>query len=442
MPTLIEVRSNIAENRAADYERNKKFEEVTDLAERVGFPIRTTISYYLRGESLVACTDTKNRAFVEQTYQAKQEGINTFTGDQAFEAVRRGHEHDEAIMVERFARGELGGNVLAKVSRVPDAVVEGRTSIKGYRRDTLRTFVRVYCKTLSGVDCIIFSLDHNDEAGLSSVGEKIGMQIVGRPSESVLADSRLYDVDDPSSFADGLVDECISSYDDAIYQNTGEVRHAGSIFVDQTDAHAAVDMQSDLLHSHFKAISAIAGMALNEAAKEDLYEVERGRTSAAIALRYRGVEVGSSSDASVSAELESGNYERDCSTATENGMQQGNKGGEEISMTCPFCGLTTVGDPCAFRLVCGKCDAEVRGGRLWDKGIGRAAALARQAQASVFGSEPRPSLDRKNTSTNKVDKDSIQRLFGANAIVRSELAIGGRDRFVVDKVTNEVYAKL
>ena len=68
--TVLETRQRIEASRERDFEMNRRFEEMTDLAERIGFPIETNIYYDLRGESLYARTDTKSRAFIEQTFQA------------------------------------------------------------------------------------------------------------------------------------------------------------------------------------------------------------------------------------------------------------------------------------------------------------------------------------------------------------------------------------
>ena len=437
MPQSADMRKFITERRHADYERNRRFEEMTDLAERLGYPIHTTIDYDLCGDQLIARTDTKRRAFTEQTFQAMQDGRRQFTGDQAFEAVRRTHEHAEAMQAEQLARGELAGNVLIKVSKVPDAVVEGTTSIKGYRRDLLRSFVRVYRRTEHGVSCTLFTLDHMNQSGMERVAGLIGMDLTSRNSEDILADHVVVDTDDSEAFVLEFVDAVISQYDEAVYAMTSKRTHAGSYYLDQYDAQTTVQSQPNILREHFEAIAMITGMALNDGAKEDLREIERQRTAAAISLASRGYEITSAHDAAVSTEVAQGNYDRECPTATENGMSQG-EAEKEIAMTCPYCGLTTVGDPCAFRLVCQKCDAEVRGGKLMSKGIGRSAAIRRGQQNKVKESHEQ----RVMTCEVMSNEHMIQRRYGEKAVMYAIGILGGVRYEIVDSSTGQVIDNL
>ena len=59
------------------------------------------------------------------------------------------------------------------------------------------------------------------------------------------------------------------------------------------------------------------------------------------------------------------------------------------------------GRPCGFGIVCSQCDAEVRGGKLWNKGIGRTAARTRNAQKKLFGSDTIQPLHQKKTRSHQ-----------------------------------------
>ena len=50
--------------------------------------------------------------------------------------------------------------------------------------------------------------------------------------------------------------------------------------------------------------------------------------------------------------------------------------------------------------------------------------------------------DNKSEGNAATSFTEIQKQFGTQAIVVSRLAIGGKDTLVVNKYTNEVYAKL
>lgn len=328
MPQAIQQRQNreiIEQHRREAYEQfelNQEFEEKTDIAERLGYAIDVTISYRMKNGKAYCVSDTQDRPFSNQTFLALQRGQANFTGSQAFEAVRLSHEHDEALMVDEFGAGTLDGNVLMKLSRVPDAVVAGTTDIKGYRRDILRSFVRLYWREDTMVHCRLFTLDQNNQAGLQRVGELLDIAI-DRSSEDILADHTLLQVpDSPRQFLFGLTESIKQTYDSSVLATTGRNSYAGSLWHEQSDAMAAIDAQEYLFREHMKSVRAIRQLGLNAAAKDDLLEIERQRTAAAIKLASSGVEIGSSSDGAVSTEVASGNYGRECATASENGMNQ------------------------------------------------------------------------------------------------------------------------
>jgi|JI10StandDraft_1071094.scaffolds.fasta_scaffold32012_2 ribosomal protein S27AE len=432
--TVLETRQRIEASRERDFEMNRRFEEMTDLAERIGFPIETNIYYDLRGESLYARTDTKSRAFIEQTFQAREEARYMFTGDQAFEQTRRASEHQEAIDVERLAKGELSGNVMVKVSKVPDAIVDGRTSIKGYKRDTLRTFVRMYHRDGGTVRCKLFSIDHNNQIGLQRVGKLVGIKLTGRSSEDILADSSLFDVEDPEAFVEELTEQSIQSYDQAIHEQTGELTRGGSRFVSELDAQSAVESQPHLLSEHFAAISAIVGLGLNESAREDLFEIERQNTAAAISLAVRGYFVGSTGDAAVAAEVAQGNYTRECPTGSENAMQQGEsdltKDWIREVQQCPKCGQTKVIARKEGEVISGSCGCHLNvcTGKYWT------------TKPSKKDSKPvMPTQELGKQRLQDTSKDVlVKRAYGATAVLKTYVVFGGAHHDVIDNKSGVV----
>ncbi len=411
------------------FEQNERFEEMTDLAERIGFPIETDIYYELRGESLYAMSDTKSRAFIEQTYQSKQEAQYLFTGDQSFEVVRRSHEHDEAIDTERLAKGELGGNVMIKVSKVPDAIVYGTTSIKGYKRETMRTFIRMYNREGSMVRCKLFSIDQNNHDGLQRIGKLIGIQLTDRSSEDILADSIVVDVDDADQFVNEMSEALLKTYDDTMYEQTGKRTRGGSHFSTELDAQSAVESQPHLLREHFDAISAIAGLGLNPAAHEDLLEIERQKTAAAISLSARGQFVSSTGDGSVAAEVAQGNYSRECPTSSENAMQQGEadlmKDWIKVIEKCPKCGDTKVLASKHGEIISGACGCHLNvcTGEYWKEEIPKKTT-------------PKEIVAVSQQTEKRINKhDLIRHLYGEKAVLYTRGTIGGASYDIKEKDT-------
>jgi len=84
------------------------------------------------------------------------------------------------------------------------------------------------------------------------------------------------------------------------------------------------------------------------------------------------------------------------------------------------------------------CAAQVRDGKVGSTGRGRSAALrSRDERASVAEKLLRPSGQAV-----KRKADAIKQTYGDNAVLRRELVIGGEHRYVIDKFSKAVIAKL
>lgn len=427
-----QTRSLVAENnerRYQEYEKNKRFEEETDIAERIGYPIDVSIYYQLHEDGLYAKSDSRHRPFHEQTREAKQRGLVNFTGDQAFEYTRLSHEHDEALMADAFARGELGGNVMIKLSRVPDAVATNQTDIRGYRRDLLRSFVRIYYRDESEVTCRLYSLDGNHQVGLERVGNLLDIEIGNKSSEDILADVTLIDVppQDLSQFVEGIVQKTKQAYDREISMSRGEVTHAGSLLLHKDDAHQLVRAQSRLVDQHMAAISSIQAAGLGD----DMLEIERQRTAAAIKLAIGGAKIGSNSDTVVSSEVSQGNYGRECATAT--GMNQAVATSEFKSGKCRVCLARTKVGACS---VCASC--EMADNRGIDLRALHKEALVKQNRLSQ---KTKATLEPVSQPQKLSKNEQLQLLYGKYATMRFETTIGGADVIIFDRRTGEILIK-
>lgn len=415
------------------FEANRRFEEMTDIAERLSYPIDTTIDYELRGDAVYACTDTVMRPFHNQTLQALLAGEQQYGGDQQFQRERLRLEHEEALTVDRLARGELEGDILVKYSKVPDAVVEDRTSINGYRRDLLRSFVRIYYKTDSGVTCRLFTLDHNHPEAVQRVGQLIGIDTT-RPSEAVLADSALYrcEDEDPATITDQLASRIIELYDATVFKATGIETHAGSMYLSKQEAMSVIANHSQLVSQHMDAIARI----MAHGRQEEALERERRKTAAAIKLAAEGHDITSTGDASVAVEAAQGNYGGDCPTA--NGMNQAQTMENIWSHgECQVCFVKTQVGSCR---VCARCAAAD------DRGIDllklREANLKKR-QTSTRLAARSFELSSDSPQTRKPSQhEQVKRAYGQHAVVHTEVVIGGVHRYAKDKRTGALLAKL
>ena len=341
MNTLLRRRER-AQHDYERYEAHRRFEEATNIAERVGYPIRHRIAYVMRGGQAYAATDTRERPFRELTAESLEHAQRTFTGVNAFEIQRRELEHAESLLVEQLGRGELPGNVLVKMSPIPDAVREGRADIGGYRRDLLRSYVRIYYKQGDTVQCLLFTLDRSNQSALSAVGHMLGID-ADQGSEAVLADYAVMDMSHVDDAAiDQLADAVIQCYDDVSFEQTGQQLHAGSLLRDRTDALSMVMSRGVLLDEHMQTINGIVGSTLPEL-REPLLEGQRRRMAAAIDELEHGGVVHSLGDAAVTARESQGNYDADCPPGS-NAMALGREQDDcmFVSSICPICGTKNV----------------------------------------------------------------------------------------------------
>ncbi len=435
------TRATPAERNYERYEKNKRFEEISDIAERIGYAVDTTITYELRGDSLFAMTDTQDRPFHTQTEQAKREGEYKFQGTEAFEYTRLCHEHDEALFIDAFARGEVDADIVMKLSRVPDSVAHGTTAIKGYRRDLLRSFVRIYYKDEEVVKCRLFTLDGNNQSGLERVGDLVGIEVRGKSSEDILASTGLKHVEEAKEHVALLGDYLKTVYDTAVLETTGQVTSAGSRFMDKRDAHSLVASKHNLVEQHMHAIAKIQLLAQADT-MEAYLEAERRRVAAAIKLSLEGADISSSDAAAVSAEIATNNYGRECATST-NGMNQTEsdlmKDWVKRVEACPLCGEKNVLAQKAGEVISGidcGCQLNVCTG---EKTIGKKKIAQKNAKNTIVNKNA-----RKYHTSEKIPprKEILTRQFGKYATLRTRTVVGDAIREVVHKYTGDVIARL
>ena len=435
------VREQISQRGAERYEAYRLFEEKTDLGERLSLPIENHLELeVVNGQVFGRDTTGRQRRMVEWSRQAYEVALRdpAFAGANAVERERRKHEYDEAVAVEQLGPGEA----MVVFSPIPDAALEGRTSIQGYRTDLARTFCRLYRHEDDYVHSVTLTLEQSNKQALRAAAAAIGMQLpASMQSEEILA-ARYVRVLSENDYQE-LPDMIRSHYDLSLYEQTGVTFFAGNRLAGQQDSMQFINGNHDIIEEHMAFLRAIeARLAPGKLRDEELEKLRR-RTAAALDERLHGGHVRSIGDASVSERMETGEYGGECATgATMSTQEQMGlalaKQGENIWMTCPFCGLATYGDPCASRLVCNMCAAEVRDGKVVSTGKGRSAALRNRHDKPSMAEElirpPKQAVRRKT--------DAIKQAYGENAVLHRELVIGGEHRYVIDKLTKAVIAKL
>ena len=417
----------------SSYWEKLRFEEATDIAERLSYAIDIEIDYQLRGEHLYALSDRSDRPFIQQTAEALRRGTYEYQGVNSFQAERLQHEHDEAIMADVFARGDIPENVFMKLSLVPDAVANGEATLNGYRRDILRSFVRMYYREGDRVTCRIISLDQKNEAGIKAVSELLGISVEGRSSEDILGDHSTIWKENPREYVDSMANIIKFSYDQAVYESTGERTHAGSKLPNALSAHDHVARNSSLLEEHTRSVQSLLHKNVPEEVRRDLLESVRKNTAAAISLVLRGEGVRSINDSAVSVEVAQNNYEGEC--PTKNGMNQAASTNPEktfMSRNCPLCGKQNVLTTAEGERLIGDCGC-------WkDVCTGEQYVSTRKSAKDEKTSGTIEVLTQGVLSRKRSNLELARMVYGPQAQLKTRPVLGGAVTEVIDRETGEI----
>ena len=434
------VREQISQRGKERYEAYRLFEEKTDIGERLSLPIENHLTLeVVDGQVFGRDTTGAPRRMVEWSRQAYEAVMCDpgFSGANAVERVRRQHEYDEAVAIELLNPGEA----MVVFSPIPDAALAGLTSIEGYRTDLARTFCRLYRHEGEHVRSVTFTLEQSNKRALRAAAEAIGMDLpTSMQSEEILATRHVTALS--GQRYEELPDVIRSHYDLSLHEQTGTTFFAGNRLAGRQDSMRFMNDNHDIIEEHMAFLRSIEARLAPGSARNGELEQLRRRTAAALDERLHGGNVSSIGDASVSDRMETNDYGGECatgatpSTMEQMGLNQGRRD-EMIWMTCPFCGLATYGDPCANRLVCNMCAAEVRDGRVMSTGKGRRAALQDNSQPATTSAE-----NKGARPTTKPKAATIKQLYGENAVLHRELVVGGERRFVIDRTTKAVLAQL
>lgn len=429
------------------YEAYRRYEELTDISERLSAPVETASSFIIGPDGLVyADTGSKRIRIAGVVEKGRDEAVEAarWRPGVAFEALRRQIELEEAFDVEALARGEMAGNTLIVLSPVPDAVRAGNTDISGYNRERLRCMVRMYRKTsASRIDTITLSLDQSHYGALRAVTAAMGYDLPsGLGSEDILARRMIVDTDDAEAAV--LPKVIREAYDRRLGEVMAGEWYAGSRFKTNADALSHIMNHPDLIHEHMDSIASVMGSALSAEGRNVALESLRRRAAAAFDGRLIGKDVSSISDGLVDEMVASGNYTGDCPTSL---LDQKSIMSEESAFRvrqCPICGEMNITGQVKNGFITGSCGCskEICGDRVVNS---KTDKLAQKSDSSLPRDDSLLSVADKLISRRVLPptkRELIMERYGKFAVVRTEITIGGGDQFVVDRRTGEVLAEL
>lgn len=352
------------------------------------------------------------------------------------ELIRRRIELQEYDEQRRLALGSDGDpDVMVVLSPIPDAVLYGGVDLGAYDAARKKTLVRIFERTEEGIRSTSISLDGTDRRGLQAIAGQFGQTITDDAgSEDILA-MRFWGY---SSVLNDPIKTVRRRYDEQLERQFGGKWYGGRQDGDVMDAMSFIVQQTDIVEAHMRRLQQIpqSDKKALENARFDFAATLDDRRNGATHIGGGAVDLAASGSV---ARSEGREYKGDCPTSdmqaqnqdpndptrSQEAMKKLYKKSEMKNMTCPYCGFTTYGDPCAFRLVCNECSAEVRGGRLISKGIGRAAVIARKRNEKQSVNTIENGRKKLTPQEQKVAKKLIDSVFEENGrYFRTEELIG------------------
>jgi len=338
--------------------------EITDIAERLLAPMESSfiyepgpdgkLCYFGQPIESVFVDGVRDAAVMAQANPALE-----------FEYRRRCLELREYYDMEVFAKDvSEHGDVMVTISRIPEEVVSG-ASVDAYSRDRMKTMVRIYEHTASGLRATSLSLDRSDAEGLRAVARLCGEDIPDEQSSEALLARRLY-------MTRVAADESPATtirraYDAVLKRRYGGTWYAGRQDDETSNAFTFVRAQPELVDRHMNEIAWIRAIVCSDVQRERLLEDARYTMAAALSAVMSGEMVTCDADidaAGSHAREEGVSFSRDCLTVVATAQQSIDSlfGHERYTDgVCRVCLVPTVqGDeetkigPCR---VCRKCEA-------------------------------------------------------------------------------------
>lgn len=434
MPTLIETRHQVEQNRLRDYENyvaSVRVDAITFAAEALDSHLVKPLNYtYHDNELWSEQNGSLGNVFAGsiEYYRRKAEADPSLD----FQYRRTLAEQKEYQHMLRMARGEAP-NTFVAISPYPRELDGAVEDVEGYQSKRRLGFIRVITRNDDGsLQMLTHSFDQSDPQAIEAMYSLLGRSVDW--SHDVLEQPVELQIDD-SEARELLVDQLLHTYDHSLSQTQGGNWFAGRRPSQKPEAVAFIEQQSDLIDHHTNQLVRVGPKS--DIAKDLTYDFV-----SALRRRFEGnYAVGSSvatemsnagSGARANGESVSG-----CgmtitteSQLRQNGYQIGKKEREWKYGTCQACLRDgTVGE-CN---VCRDCEAaDNRGVNLMTI---QAKARADRTKKLATQALKQPSQEVAQKSLNK--KELILRRYGKYAIIRQQTVFGGADNVVYDRRTNQ-----
>lgn len=361
---------------------------LTDASERLALPMENTFFYRLGSHGLESDTGEQLRPVFESGLRAaRQEAAHN--PDWQFEAERREIELAQLGTIEAFAH-EHGGVSITSFS-LDRSDQEGMRAIAtrfGYTlpegklrsEDMLRRhFVSTEPRGLIFLSPVPDAVEQGVNIGAyDKTRRKMLVRVVAPPEASAHAE---------------LVDIVRTTYDQLLQKREGGMWFAGRPAISEQTALEFIQSQPDLIDAHVRRVE----KALRAGASRHELDALQYDFIAALDARMEGGQVAASAEglggAGNAARDAGKEFEGDCPTGSSVKGEMGllgfsaGKEGEKKLCTCPYCKQKVMIDPCAARIQCPECYAEVRNGQIISRGRG-ARKLGRQASRQSVGARP------------------------------------------------------
>lgn len=335
--TLPERRAAIARQRESDFEAyhswelQRRYDEITDVAERVRAPIAPKQEFMLTAEGLVSERgETLRPVIVKGLAEAQRMALTN--PDWRVEVIRRTIDLQEYDELETLAMQGEGSGALVSYWLIPDEIRSGaNTGLPGYNRERLKMFTRIAVPTAKGVAIKYHSYDGSYLPGVQSMDEAIGFTFdPNRTSEQIAGERRRIPV--PVDI-DALDEVLRQAYDGALARDFGGEWDGGRPPLAVKDIIAFICGQEKLLDEHMGEVVKVFAQTANPHKRNTLMEPHRYNLAAAIDDLLHGKEVTSAAEAGEAARDEGRNLDGDCPTGDDTAQSELEKLGFKTAKT-------------------------------------------------------------------------------------------------------------
>lgn len=368
-PKMEQTLLRTPENIQLEYEVDEYLELYNDtttwLAETLNGNMQTKFEFKFNGTDLIS-DDGRNLRTVFDDALTDVDKLIDQTPTLTFERSRRELERQEYDVMCGMAKGELP-NTMFLVTEFPEALKTATKNIGGYDVNRQHDMLRVIkCLPNGKISIATQTLDNTTPNSIEAIYNKFGSKI--DHTKSYLGQRAFKDLSQEAQ--DKLINELVAAHDQALTKQFGGEWQAGRKGEDHQNTYNFVRSQADLVDNF------VRRWLVNGVNENEMYNL-----AAAIEKRYIGDYSYASSEMGASGESAAAGQDSRVSGKSYDGcglslsvsnsndsLSQLGYGNTIKKMHCPFCKSGVWGDPCASRIKCGDCKAEVKDGKIINKG--------------------------------------------------------------------------